>query len=147
MNIEITQLGRKLIIIGVLLFLIGLIQGAFIPNFNNSRMALSAHLAAVQSGMAMVIFGLIWGMVNLKDGLLKIAYYTNILGMFLVWFAISLASIFGASRALPIAGQGFSASKIAETGVEIIVVTGSVSMVVSVCLIAVGLFKGLKESK
>jgi len=98
LNIVITQLGRKLIILGVLLFLIGLIQGAFIPYFHNSRMALSAHLAAVQSGMAMVIFGLIWGMVNLKEGLLKLAYYTNILGMFLVWFAISLASIFGASR-------------------------------------------------
>ena len=101
----------------------------------------------VQSGMAMVIFGLIWGMVILKEGLLKLAYYTNILGMFLVWLAISLASILGTSRALPIAGQGFSASKIAEASVEIIVVTGSVSMVVSVSLIVVGLFKGLKESK
>ena len=60
MKIEIKPLGRQLIILGVVLFLIGLIQGALIPFFHNPRMALSAHLAAVQSGMAMVIFGIIW---------------------------------------------------------------------------------------
>ena len=146
MKNEIELLGRKLIILGVILFLIGLIQGGLIPLFHNPRMALSAHLAAVQSGMAMAIFGLIWGMINLKEGLLKIAYYTNIIGMYFVWFSISLASVFGASRALPIAGQGFSASIIVENIVEVIVVFGSVAMVVSISLIAFGLFRGLNES-
>ena len=146
LKIEIKPLGRKLIILGVVLFLIGLIQGALIPIFHNPRMALSAHLAAVQSGMAMVIFGIIWGMVILKENLLKLAYYTNVLGMFLVWFAISLASILGTSRALPIAGQGFSASTIAENTVGIIVVLGSLAMVFSISIIVVGLVKGGNES-
>jgi len=105
-------------------------------------MALSAHLAAVQSGIVMMVFGLIWGMLSLEKVLLKIAYYANILGMYLVWFAISLGAILGASRALPIAGQGFSASKVAESSVETIIVIGSVSMVVSVAFIAFGLFRG-----
>ena len=70
-------------------------------------MALSAHLAAVQSGMAMAIFGLIWALVNLKERLLKLAYYTNIIGLYAVWFAITLGAVLGASRALPIAGHGY----------------------------------------
>ena len=145
MKIEITQLGKKLIILGLVLFLIGLIQGALIPYFNNPRMALSAHLAAVQSGMAMAIFGLIWALVNLKEGAIKVAYYTNIIGLYAVWFAITLGSVLGASRALPIAGRGFSAAPTAETVVELLVTSGAVITVVSVSLIVLGLFKGRHE--
>lgn len=147
MKIEIVPLGRKLIILGLVLFLIGLIQGALIPSFHNPRMALSAHLAAVQSGMAMAIFGLIWALVDLKERNLKIAYYTNIIGLYAVWFAISLGAAMGASRALPIAGQGFSASSTAETVVELIVMTGAVVTVISVSLIVLGLLKGRHEGK
>lgn len=108
-------------------------------------MALSAHLAAVQSGMAMAIFGLIWALVSLKEGALKVAYYTNIIGMYAVWFAITLGAILGASRALPIAGRGFSAAPAAETLVELIVISGAVISVISVSLIILGLFKGHHE--
>ncbi len=145
MKIEIAPLGRKLIILGLILFLIGLIQGALIPYFHNPRMALSAHLAAVQSGMAMAIFGLIWALVDLKESILKIAYYTNVIGLYAVWFAISLGAAMGASRALPIAGQGFSTSPTAETVVEIIVTAGAVATVISVSLIVMGLLKGRYE--
>ena len=145
MKIEIALLGRKLIILGLILFLIGLIQGALIPYFHNPRMALSAHLAAVQSGMAMAIFGLIWALVDLKESILKIAYYTNVIGLYAVWFAISLGAAMGASRALPIAGQGFSTSPTAETVVEIIVTAGAVATVISVSLIVMGLLKGRYE--
>jgi hydroxylaminobenzene mutase len=145
LKIEIALLGRKLIILGLVLFLIGLIQGALIPYFHNPRMALSAHLAAVQSGMAMAIFGLIWALVDLKESILKIAYYTNVIGLYAVWFAISLGAAMGASRALPIAGQGFSTSPTAETVVEIIVTAGAVATVISVSLIVMGLLKGRYE--
>ena len=145
MKIEIAPLGRKLIILGLILVLTGLIQGALIPYFHNPRMALSAHLAAVQSGMAMAIFGLIWALVDLKESVLKIAYYTNVIGLYAVWFAISLGAAMGASRALPIAGQGFSTSPTAETVVEIIVTAGAVATVISVSLIVMGLLKGRYE--
>lgn len=145
MNIEIGPLGKKLVFLGIVLFLIGLIQGALIPYFHNPRMALSAHLAAVQSGMAMAIFGLIWSLVSLNERFLKVAYYTNVLGLYAVWFAITLGAVLGASRALPIAGQGFSATPAAETVVELIVTAGAAVTVVSVGLIVLGLFKALRD--
>lgn len=141
MNIEITPIGRKLIILGMLLFLIGLVQGALIPYFHNPRMALSGHLAAVQSGMAMVIVGLIWKLVDLKEAFQKTAYITNVVGMYAVWFAITLGAVIGASRALPIAGDGFSASQSGELVVEVIVILGSVATVVSIFLVLAGLLK------
>ena len=135
-------MGRNLIFLGMLLFLIGLLQGALIPHFHNPRMALSAHLAAVQSGMAMAIVGLIWKLVRLGKSLLKVAYFTNIAGIYTVWIAISLAAALGASRALPIAGHGFAASPINETLVEALVTLGAVITTVSALLVVAGLFKG-----
>jgi hydroxylaminobenzene mutase len=146
LKIEITPLGQNLVFLGMVLFLIGLVQGALIPNFHNPRMALSAHLAAVQSGMAMAIFGLIWSLIGLNEKFLKVAYYANIMGLYAVWIAITLGAILGASRALPIAGQGFSAGPTGETVVEIIVTLGAAATVVSVGLIVFGLYKALRES-
>jgi len=145
LNIHITKQGKSLIIFGVVLFLIGLIQGGLIPFFHNPRMALSAHLAAVQSGMAIIIFGLIWSMVSLKESLLTIAYVTNLVGMYAVWLAITLAAVFGASRALPIAGKGYSSTSTIETITEVIVVSGSVLLVISVVLILIGLCRSNKN--
>ena len=146
MTIEIDALGKKLIFLGAVLFLLGLFQGALIPSFHNPRMALSAHLAAVQSGMAMIIFGLIWNLVRISENWLKVAFYTNFLGMYVVWIAISLGAILGASRSLPIAGAGFAATPSNELLVQVLVSAGAGLAVVSVCLIVLGLARGLNSN-
>ncbi len=146
MAIEIDVLGKKLILLGAVLFLLGLFQGALIPSFHNPRMALSAHLAAVQSGMAMIIFGLIWNLVRISEKWLKVAFYTNFLGMYVVWIAISLGAILGASRSLPIAGAGFAATPSRELLVQVLVSAGAGLAVVSVCLIVLGLARGLNSN-
>lgn len=145
MNIHISSLGRKLIFWGAVLFLIGLLQGVFIPLFLNPRMALSAHLTAVQSGMALMLFGLIWGLLSLGKKWLMVSYYSSIGGMYLIWLAITLAAVLGASKALPIAGKGFSSTPIGEVAVELIVYAGSGLCVLSAALIVVGLYRGLKN--
>jgi hydroxylaminobenzene mutase len=145
-NIEVNDTGKKLIFFGAVLFLLGLLQGGLIPHFLNSRMALSAHLAAVQSGMALMIFGLLWGLIALQQKWLSIAYYSGVASMYLVWIAISLAAAVGASKALPQAGAGFAASPFAETLVELVVTVGAGLGVISSVLIVVGLYRGLGNS-
>jgi hydroxylaminobenzene mutase len=78
MTITITRQSKTLILFGAVLFLIGLGQGGLIPFFTNPRMALSAHLAAVQSGMALMIFGVIWALVVLPEKWLARAMYSGI---------------------------------------------------------------------
>jgi len=123
--IELTKIGGHLILIGIVFFLIGLIQGAVIPRAKNSRMALSGHLTAVQCGMALAIFGVIWSLVELPLFIEFLVAYGSALGFILIWLGITLASVTGASKALPIAGAGFSAIVTFELMVKIMVRLGS----------------------
>lgn len=149
MSIHIGPLGGKLIFWGAALFLIGLLQGGLIPYFMNPRMALSAHLAAVQSGMALMIFGVIWELLSLNEKWRKIAYWSGLLSMYLVWFSITLSAVFGASKALPMAGEGFSASFLIETAILLIVHAGAGLGILSGVLIVLGLshLLGLKPAQ
>jgi hydroxylaminobenzene mutase len=44
---------------GTLLFLLGLLTGFGIPSFRSPRIGLSAHLAAIESGLGLIAFGLL----------------------------------------------------------------------------------------
>ncbi|MBQ4811256.1 hydrogenase [Pseudoalteromonas luteoviolacea] len=137
--IELTQIGAQLIVIGVVFFLVGLVQGALIPIVKNARMALSGHLTAVQCAMALAIFGVIWSLVELPLSLEVFVAYGCALGFILIWLGITIASITGASKALPIAGAGFSASAISEISVTVMVRTGSLLSLITCALLAFGL--------
>jgi hydroxylaminobenzene mutase len=141
MTITITRQSKTLILFGAVLFLIGLGQGGLIPFFTNPRMALSAHLAAVQSGMALMIFGVIWALVVLPEKWLARAMYSGIGSMYLIWFSLTLAAALGASNALPIAGAGYSSSLAQEWLVEGIVTLGAALGIISGLLVVIGLAK------
>lgn len=146
MNIQINDTGKRVIFFGAILFLLGLLQGALIPYFLNPRMALSAHLVAVQSGMALMIFGLIWELLALDKKWLKVTYYTSVASMYLVWLAVTLSAILGASKALPMAGKGYSTTSFNEIALELIVYIGAGCGVISALLIVLGLYRGLNKS-
>jgi (hydroxyamino)benzene mutase len=135
----INENGKILVAAGAILFLLGLVQGLVISKVRNPRMALSGHLSALQSGMALMIFGIIWNILELAASWSEVAVLSSIVGYYLIWIGITLASITGASKALPISGQGFSAGKIQErlvTGIEVI---GVLMALVSGTLIVWGL--------
>jgi len=131
--------ARALLFWGMLLFFFGLIQGGLIQSVLNPRMALSAHLAAVQGGMALMIFGLLWRFVQIGVGQLKLAMLTGIASMYLIWIALTYGSLVGASGATPIAGAGFEASSTQEAVFEIVITLGSVFGFVSGLLMVLGL--------
>jgi hydroxylaminobenzene mutase len=142
--IELTQIGAQLIFIGIAFFLAGLIQGALIPAVKNSRMALSGHMTAVQCGMALAIFGIIWSLVELPFSLELFVAYGSTLGFILIWLGITIASITGASKALPIAGAGFSANVTTEFTVKMMVRTGSLLSLIACTFLAFGLLPILR---
>ncbi len=145
MNLKVEHHGKQLILFGALLFLLGLVEGVLIPYFSNPRMALSAHLAAVQSGMALMIFGLIWSLVDLSPAKERVARYAAVLSMYLIWLSITLAAINGASQALPMAGVGYTASPLGEVLVKVLVYPGSVLGLVSAVLMLLGLYRNFKS--
>lgn len=137
--IEITTIGKQLIVFGIAFFLVGMVQGVLIPFVKNARMALSGHLTAVQCGMALAIFGVIWSLVDLPPALEMTAAYGSALGFVLIWVGITIASVTGASQALPIAGAGYSATPSAEHTVKILEVIGGLLSIIACMLLVFGL--------
>lgn len=126
---RLSQASKQLIAAGAMLFLLGLIQGATVPFFLNPRMGLSAHLTAVQSGTAIMVAGAVWGWTHLSTRWGEIARWAIIAGMYGLWLALTLSAANGASESLPIAGEGYGASKAMEAAVGV-GVTGSSSVLI-----------------
>ncbi|WP_033924279.1 hypothetical protein [Sphingomonas sp. 35-24ZXX] len=138
---DLTPHQRTLVVAGALLFLLGLLQGAFVQSFLNPRMALSAHLTAVQSGMAMMIAGALWTSADLRPTFSNIARWAIVIGMFGLWAGLTASAMTGASNNLPIAGAGHSAAQPTENVVSIAVLGGSVLMTIGWSIFVLGLVR------
>ncbi|MEO6217134.1 MAG: hypothetical protein ABIO86_13975 [Sphingomonas sp.] len=138
---SITPSQKSLIVSGAILFLLGLLQGAAVHLFANPRMALSAHLTAVQSGLALMITGVVWGAVSLKPGLQNASRWLIIVSMYALWLGLTLSAASGASEALPIAGAGHSAGRFVETVVSGVVLGSSGLMTAGWLLFVLGLVR------
>jgi hydroxylaminobenzene mutase len=132
---------QHLLFHGTLLFLFGLINGALIPLFLNKRMGLSAHLAGVQNGLALIAFGLTWTYADVP--LEKVAYWSSLYSMYGIWIGLVFAGIWGTSQATPIAGKGYSASTLKENIATFIIKSASVAAIVATSLLVIGLYKNL----
>ncbi|MDZ4276962.1 MAG: hypothetical protein U0995_13035 [Erythrobacter sp.] len=133
--------GRALALSGAVLFLGGILQGFAVDQFANPRMALSAHLDAVQSGMALMLAGVLWTVARWSSGAETVARWTLAVGMVGLWLGITLAAMTGASDALPMAGKGFSASPDIELTATVIIIGSSVALAIGWSLFVVGLFR------
>lgn len=96
---------------GVLLFLLGLLTGFAIPALKVPRIGLSAHLAATQMGIALIVFGFLWERLTFWNGWSAPMAHVLWISFYIVWAAILLGGIWGTGRALPIAGAGHVAAK------------------------------------
>ena len=132
-------MARTLLIYGAALFLLGLLQGGLVQLHLNPRMALSAHLTALQSGMALMIAGIAWPAVSLPVRWGGATRMGLIAGMFGLWIALTLAALTGASAMLPIAGSGYAAGSVMETVVSILILASSGLVIVSWAALLFGL--------
>jgi hydroxylaminobenzene mutase len=138
---NLNPIQKQLVVAGAILFLLGLLQGAAVGQFANARMALSAHLTAVQSGMALMIAGVIWPAVTLPRGLAVLARWATILSMYGLWCGLTMSAATGASEALPMAGAGYSAGPKIELAVTTLVFGSSGLMTLGWLLVVVGLLR------
>lgn len=141
MSVASTSFQRSLLVAGATLFLLGLLQGAAVQSFANPRMALSAHLTAVQSGSVLMIVGVVWRNVSLNALLMKVTQWAVTFGMYGLWLGLSLSAATGASEVLPIAGAGYKADRLSEVGVSVVVLLSSGLMTLGWLLFVVGLIR------
>lgn len=131
--------SRQLKLLGMILFLLGLIAGLILMNFKNPRMGLSAHLEGVMNGLFLVVAGIIWQELQLPARLQNILYATLLYGTFANFTFTLLAAILGTSKTTPIAGAGYSGTVITEHFVTAGLVSVGISMLVALGLLCYGL--------
>jgi len=142
---ELAGVARRMCWFGVLLILLGLATGAFIPMFDNARQGLSAHTAGVQNGIVLTVLGLLWRHLRLAARLERVAAVASVFSLYAIWIALVLAAAFGTSRSTPIAGAGAGHQDEAwqEALVSTLFGAGSVALIVAI----LGVLWGLRPAR
>jgi hydroxylaminobenzene mutase len=107
---ERAQTAHRLMLHGMVLFLLGLVAGFATPAVENPRMGVSAHLEGVMNGTFLLALGAVWRHVVLGRRAAASAYWLALYGTYGNWASVFLGAIFGASRYMPIAGAGHAAA-------------------------------------
>ena len=137
--------SNKLLFLGLLLFLIGLIIGMIVPLFANPRLGVSSHIEGVLNGIFLIVLGLIWHKVDLSLKWLKITFYLAIYGTFVNCFGILIAAIFNAGKMLGIAANGQEGAPLVEGIVSFCLISLSIAMVIVSIALLVGLKRNMKQ--
>ncbi len=131
---------------GFVLFTLGLLIGFAIPVLRNPRMGLSAHLTAAQTGPALIVMALFWNYLAVPESFTAVIVYVLTASSYLLVLGIGLASVFGASQALPIAGKGYRAGRAKELLVSALVKGSSLAMALACVTICYFLFTNFGHS-
>ena len=140
-----TTQSNKLIFLGALLFLLGLIIGLIVPVLANPRMGVSSHLEGVMNGMFLMVLGLLWNRLELSSKWLKITFWLAIYGTFANWLGILVAAIFNAGEMLGIAANGTKGPALAEGAVTFSLISLSLAMLATCLFVLVGLKKHMSK--
>ena len=106
---------------GTLLFLLGLLTGAGIPFFRGPRIGLSAHVAAIQSGLALIAVAWLGGRLVLSDGWATAIAHGLWISLYVLWIGLVFAAIYGTGRTLPLAGKGLAATRWQELTAAVLI--------------------------
>ena len=132
--------GRRLLQVGIALFLLGLLTGLAVPAFANPRMALASHIEAVMNGTFLVLLGLVWPTLRLSPRLLNAAFWFAVYGAFTNWLATLLAAVWRAGNPMmPLAAQGSVGTPTQELVLKALLVSLALAMIAACVLVLFGL--------
>jgi hydroxylaminobenzene mutase len=105
---------RVLIRAGLLLFLLGLVTGFFVPVLTNPRAALAGHLEGLMNGTFLMVAGLAWSELQLSRRVGGMLCWLLLVGTYANWIATTASGALGTHKGTPIAGAGFQAGPLVE---------------------------------
>ncbi len=129
---------RRLMLHGMLLFLLGLITGSLEQRFTNVRMGLAAHLEGVMNGILLLALGAAWNEVRLPHPVKVAAYCTALYGTYANWLVTSIAAAFGTAADSPITSAGHSGQPWQESFVAMGFLTMSIVITATSILVLWG---------
>jgi len=133
--------AQRLLRVGMVLFLFGLLAGLFVPLFTVPRIGLSVHLLGITQGIFLVIVGLLLPKLILNPIASRILFWLVIYGCFAAWSSNLLAGLWGAGNTMiPIAAGQAHGTPLQELIISIGLRSAAVSLITSVVIILWGLW-------
>jgi hydroxylaminobenzene mutase len=126
---------RRLLWHGVLIVLVSLAEGGFVPAFTNPRMAVTAHVGGIMTGLLTAGFGLLWADFRLEKRTLGVLFWLTVYQGWSQTAGLILAAAFGTSATTPLAGAGYAGEPWEVAVVAVLLVTGAVA-VLACCALA-----------
>jgi (hydroxyamino)benzene mutase len=134
------MLSYRLTRSGVLLLLLGLLTGLFVPKFRNPKMGLSSHVEGVMGGMMLIILGFIWPRLWLEPAAMKAAHCLAVYGAYANWANPLLAAVWDAGGSMmPGASKGKKGTPLQEMVISIVAISLVAALIPAVSLVLWGL--------
>ena len=131
-----------LYVLGLVLFLLGLLTGFAVPALTNPRMGLAAHMVGMTNGPFLIVIGLLWPQLDLSHTWQVITIVLLTYGSVANWLAMQLGALWGAGRKFaPGAAGDHRASATKERTVDFLLATLAPVMVAATVLLLVGVLR------
>ncbi len=125
---------------GVLLFLLGLLNGFIVHQQPLPRVALEAHVIALMSGIFLFALGLAWPRLRFGSALSRIGLALAVYGFYAGWMIYLVAGISGIGGMFPLAAAGLRGAALHERMVSLALASAALAMI-ALCVL---LFWGLR---
>ena len=130
---------ETLFILGLALFLLGLLTGLGVPAFKNPRMGIASHMQGMTNGPFLIIAGLLWPYIELARAAEIITVVLLAYGAYANWLATQLGAVWGAGyRFAPGATGEHRGSSVQERVVDVLLVSLAPAMIVATALLIIG---------
>jgi hydroxylaminobenzene mutase len=131
-----------LFVLGLVLFLLGLLTGVAVPAMKNPRMGVASHLQGMTNGPFLIVVGLLWPRLELSHTGEVVTVVLLTYGTYANWIATQLGAIWGAGNKFAPGAAGehrSSASK--ERVVDVLLFLLAPAMVAATVLLIVGVLR------
>ena len=134
------QDGHRLLQVGGLLFLLGLLVGVAVPLFRVPRLGLSTHLLGITQGTFLIVSGLLWPRLRFSAATSGIGHGLAIYGCVAAWTANLLGAVWGAGAAMmPLAAGAARGTDFMELVIRVLLMSAALALITAALLILWGL--------
>ena len=132
--------GRRLLQIGALLFLLGLVVGLVVQRFAIPRLGLSTHLLGIMQGIFLMVAGLVWPKLKLAKLASRIGSGLAAFGCLAAWTANLCGAMWAIGGSMvPMASGGAQGTAAQELAIRVVLRSSAVSLILAVVLMLWGL--------
>ena len=122
--------GRRLLRLGAVLFLLGLLVGLGIPHFAAPRQALAAHLLPVTQAALLMVLGVAWPRLRLTSRQSRLGSGLGLYGFPAAWFATLLAALWKAGATMmPMSSGGAYGTPVQESAIRLLLTSGALCQI------------------